>query len=59
MIQMTMNETGKFVGPLFLTLQESKGQFGLIVIAETGQNIQTKFVPLVLYMRKEHQAIDW
>ena len=31
-IQITINAEGKFVGPLFLTLQESKGQFGPIVM---------------------------
>ena len=31
-IQMTINAAGKFVGPLFRALQESKGQFGPIAM---------------------------
>ena len=54
---MSINTAGKFVGPFFLVLQESKGVFGHIVI-ETGKNIHTKFVHLMLYIRKEHQTTD-
>lgn len=36
-IQMTINAAGKFVGPLFIVLQESKGEFGPIVMQKVAK----------------------
>ena len=42
---MIINATGKFVGPLFLVLQESKGKFGPIVMQKLTKIAKPNFFP--------------